>query len=173
MRNNAIIQIYNKIRKYRWCHYRTGKYYSNKNKWFTIPPIIFASATSFVILDDDGGDNSKANHYLSACMSMLSAMISGVSMHLGFHAKSECHLMSATHYDELVTTLEISIKFNKNLSKIEDQIDDEIIKIKRRCKYQIPQWVFNEYKELPDEDKYYYDLLPKQSKNSAIVEINL
>ena len=80
MRNNAIIQIYNKIRKYRWCHYRVGKFYSDKNKWFTIPPIIFASATSFVILDDDGGDNNKANHYLSACLSMITAMLSGVSI---------------------------------------------------------------------------------------------
>ena len=95
-----------KLRKYRWCHNKTSKYYSNRNKLFTIPPIILSSASSFVILENDKSDTT---HYLSAVLSMLSAMLSGVSLHLGFNAKSECHLMSANSYDELITKIDIFI----------------------------------------------------------------
>ena len=48
---------------------------------------------------------------------MLSAMLSGVCLHLGFNAKAECHLMSANSYDELITKIDIFINFNK-LKKI-------------------------------------------------------
>tara|TARA_Y100000389_G_C17317722_1_gene441380 strand:- start:262 stop:771 length:510 start_codon:yes stop_codon:yes gene_type:complete len=157
--NNGVIQIYNKLRKYRWCHFTTGKFYSTRNKWFTIPPIIFASATSFVILDDDG--DGRINHYLSASLSMLTAMISGVSMHLGYNGKSECHMMSGKSYDELITKLEIYIKFKTHkIDEIVKLLEDDMLKIKRNNKFHIPQWVFDEYRELPDEDKYYINLLP-------------
>lgn len=170
---NNIIEIYNKIRKYRWCHYRIGKYYSNKNKCFTIPPIIFSSATSFVILNDHNEKTNMINHYISATLSMLSAMLSGVSMHLGYNAKSECHMMSGCSYDELITKLEIHIKFKTHTSdEIIKLIEEEILKIKRNNKYHIPQWVFDEYKTLPNEDKYYYNLLPSQS-TTHLAETNL
>ena len=170
--NKEIIDFYNKIRKYRWCHYTIGKYYSNKNKFFTIPPIIFASATSFVILNENEENFSKVNHYLGATMSMLGAMLSGVSMHLGYNAKSECHMMSGSSYDELVTKLEMYIKFKTHTdTDIIKKLEEEILKIKRNNKYYIPQWVFNEYKLLEDEDKYYYNLLP--INNSKLQETNL
>tara|TARA_B100000900_G_C20553218_1_gene705648 strand:+ start:976 stop:1488 length:513 start_codon:yes stop_codon:yes gene_type:complete len=169
---NNIIEIYNKARKYRWCHYRIGKYYSTKNKFFTIPPIIFASATSFVILNDNSEKTNMINHYVSATLSMLSAMLSGVSMHLGYNAKYECHMMSGSSYDELVTKLDIYIKFkthsNDEMVKL---IEDEILKIKRTNKYNIPQWVFNEYKNLPNEDKYSYNLIPNSI--TSLTETNL
>ena len=159
---NGIVQIYNKLRKYRWCHFSAGKFYSNRNKWFTIPPIILASATSFVILDDNGENYTRVNHYLGASLSMLTAMLSGVSMHLNYNAKSECHMMSGKSYDELITKLEIYIKF-KTHSKQEiiKIIEEDILKIKRNNKFHIPQWIFDNYRELPDEDKYYFNLLPK------------
>ena len=93
---------------------------------------------------------------------MLTAMLSGVSMHLGYNAKSECHMMSGKSYDELITKLEIYIKFKthgkKEIIKI---IEEDILKIKRNNKFHIPQWIFDNYRELPDEDKYYFNLLPK------------
>ena len=135
-----------KLRKYRWCHNKTSKYYSNRNKLFTIPPIILSSASSFVILENDKSDTT---HYLSAVLSMLSAMLSGVSLHLGFNAKSECHLMSANSYDELITKIDIFIRFkqdNKNEEKkLIEELEERILKIKTCNKYQIPQWVFDEY----------------------------
>jgi hypothetical protein len=159
---NGIIQIYNKLRKYRWCHLTAGKFYSSRNKWFTIPPIIFASATSFVILEDNRTDNTRINHYLSATLSMLTAMLSGVSMHLGYHAKSECHMMSGKSYDELITKLEIYIKFKTHtIEYIIKIIEEDMLKIKRNNKFYIPQWIFDDYRNLSDDDKYYRNLLPK------------
>lgn len=137
-----------KLRKYRWCHNKTSKYYSNRNKLFTIPPIIFASASSFVILENHESDFT---HYFSAILSMMSAMLSGVSLHLGFNAKAECHLMSANSYDELITKIDIFIKFKRNNkeeeNKIISELEERIVKIKTCNKYQIPQWVFNLYEE--------------------------
>jgi hypothetical protein len=169
-----IVDIYNKIRKYRWCHYTLGKFYINKNKLFTIPPIIFASATSFVILNEDG-EESLANHYISAILSMLTAMISGVSMHLGYNAKGECHMMSGSSYDELVTRTELYIKFNytNNNHLFIKTIREELLKIKYNNKYQIPQWVFDEYKKLPDEDKFYHNLLHTRSSSKLLSQNSL
>ena len=169
-----IVDIYNKIRKYRWCHYTIGKFYNNRNKIFTIPPIIFASCTSFVILNE-GDQGDKANHYISAILSMLTAMISGVSMHLGYNAKGECHMMSGSSYDELVTRVELYIKFgdDNNIDQIIKILREELLKIKRNNKYHIPQWVFDEYKKLPDEDKYYYNLLHTRSSTSSTNSPNL
>jgi hypothetical protein len=139
-------ELLNKLRKYRWCHNKTSKFYSNRNKLFTIPPIILSSASSFVILENDQTD---ATHYLSAVLSMLSAMLSGVSLHLGFNAKSECHLMSANSYDELITKIDIFIQFKQDNKeeeqKLIQELEERILKIKTCNKYQIPQWVFNEY----------------------------
>lgn len=140
-------ELLEKLRKYRWCHNKSSKYYSNRNKLFTIPPIIFSSISSFIILEDDGGN--KINHYLSASFSMLTAMLSGVSLHLGFNAKSECHLMSANSYDELITKLDLYLRYKQTEdSNIVNEMEERILKIKGANKYQIPQWVFREYSKL-------------------------
>ena len=148
-----------KLRKYRWCHNKTSKYYSNRNKLFTIPPIILSSASSFVILESHKSD---ATHYLSAVLSMVSAMLSGVSLHLGFNAKSECHLMSANSYDELITKIDIFLKFKQNNKEEEEkligELEERILKIKGCNKYQIPQWVYDLYEE-PNKTQKSYELL--------------
>ena len=145
---NNLTNLLDKLRKYRWCHNHTSKYYSNRNKLFTIPPIIFSSASSFVILEQH---ETSTTHYLSAVLSMLSAMISGVSLHLGFNAKSECHLMSANSYDELITKIDMFIKFKKDDKEEEhrliNELEERILKIKGCNKFQIPQWVYDLYEE--------------------------
>ncbi len=150
-----------KLRKYRWCHNKTSKYYSNRNKLFTIPPIILSSASSFVILENHQSD---ATHYLSAVLSMMSAMLSGVSLHLGFNAKAECHLMSANSYDELITKIDIFLKFKQNNKKEEEklisELEERILKIKGCNKYQIPQWVYNLYDEQHNNNhNHHHELL--------------
>lgn len=150
-----------KLRKYRWCHNKTSKYYSNRNKLFTIPPIILSSASSFVILENH---QSYATHYLSAVLSMMSAMLSGVSLHLGFNAKAECHLMSANSYDELITKIDIFLKFKQNDKKEEEklisELEERILKIKGCNKYQIPQWVYNLYDEQHNNNhNHHHELL--------------
>ena len=142
---NNLEKLLEKLRRYRWCHNKTSKYYSNRNKLFTIPPIIFSSASSFVILESH---ESNATYYTSAVLSMASAMLSGVSLHLGFNAKSECHLMSANSYDELITKIDIFVNFkqgneNESETKLIEEVEERILKIKSNNKYQIPQWVFN------------------------------
>lgn len=151
---NNLIDLLKKMKKYRWCHNRMYKYYSNRNKIFTIPPILFASTSSYLILDEE--DDQKIIRYFSSTLAMLSAMFSGISMHLGYHAKADCHLMSANSYDELITKL----YFMKNLKpqpsneRFEifiEQTEEFILKIKSVNKYQIAQWVYKEYKEYKEE----------------------
>ena len=141
---NNLEKLLEKLRRYRWCHNKTSKYYSNRNKLFTIPPIIFSSASSFVILESH---ESNGTYYASAVLSMASAMLSGVSLHLGFNAKSECHLMSANSYDELITKIDIFINFKQGDDESEKElieyVEERILKIKSNNKYQIPQWVFD------------------------------
>jgi hypothetical protein len=141
-------ELLKKLRKYRWCHNKTSKHYSNRNKLFTIPPIILSTASSFVILENH---KSAFTHYFSALLSMTSAMLSGVSLHLGFNAKAECHLMSANSYDELITKIDIFLKFRQDdkneEEKLISELEDRILKIKTCNKYQIPQWVFESYQE--------------------------
>ena len=153
---NNLEKLLEKLRRYRWCHNKTSKYYSNRNKLFTIPPIIFSSASSFVILESH---ESNATYYTSAVLSMASAMLSGVSLHLGFNAKSECHLMSANSYDELITKIDIFINFkqgdNESEKDLIEYVEERILKIKSNNKYQIPQWVFdlhtNSYTDTNDQ----------------------
>jgi len=148
--SNNLQTLLNKCKKYRWCHNKMYKYYSNRNKIFTIPPILFASASSFLILDEE--DDQKAVRYTSSTFAMLSAMFSGISMHLGYHAKADCHLMSANSYDELITKLYFMLKLRPPPKENEmdiflKQTEEFILKIKSVNKYQIAQWVYNEYKE--------------------------
>ena len=159
---NNLEELLNKLRKYRWCHNTTSKYYSNRNKLFTIPPIIFSTASSFVILEQHETDTT---HYLSAVLSMLSAMLSGVCLHLGFNAKAECHLMSANSYDELITKIDIYIHFKQEKkneeaeTKLIEELEERILKIKGCNKFQIPQWVFNEYKLFEETNKSSHNTL--------------
>jgi hypothetical protein len=145
---NNLEELLEKLRKYRWCHNTTCKYYSNRNKLFTIPPIIFSTASSFVILEQH---ETLTTHYLSAVLSMASAMLSGVSLHLGFNAKAECHLMSANSYDELITKIDIYIHFKQDKkdkeseTKLIEELEERILKIKGCNKFQIPQWVFEKH----------------------------
>jgi hypothetical protein len=145
---NNLTDLLTKLRKYRWCHNHTSKYYSNRNKLFTIPPIIFSTASSFVILEQH---ETPTTHYLSAILSMLSAMLSGVCLHLGFNAKAECHLMSANNYDELITKIDIYITFKQGKegsdseTKLIEELEERILKIKGCNKFQIPQWVFEKH----------------------------
>ena len=156
--------LLDKCKKYRWCHNRMYKYYANRNKIFTIPPILFASASSFLILDEE--DDQKAVRYTSSTFAMLSAMFSGISMHLGYHAKADCHLMSANSYDELITKLYFMLKLRpeptpEKMETFLQQTEEFILKIKSVNKYQIAQWVYLEYKEY------------KKNKNSENIRINI
>tara|TARA_Y100001972_G_C7654009_1_gene329087 strand:- start:1722 stop:2279 length:558 start_codon:yes stop_codon:yes gene_type:complete len=146
--SNNLDKLLIKMKKFRWCHNRMYKYYSNRNKIFTLPPIIFASTSSFLILDEE--DDQNVIKYVSSTLAMLSAMFSGISMHLGYHGKADCHLMSANSYDELITKL----YFMKNLKPepsserfkiFIEQTEEFILKIKGVNKYQIAQWVYEEY----------------------------
>ena len=89
---------------------------------------------------------------------MLSAMVSGVSLHLGLNAKSECHLMSGNSYDELITKIDIYINFKQSKedeeseTRLIEELEERILKIKGCNKYQIPQWVYNEYKQFMEHD---------------------
>ena len=152
-------KLLDKCKKYRWCHNRMYKYYSNRNKIFTIPPILFASASSFLILDEE--DDQKVIRYLSSSFAMLSAMFSGISMHLGYHAKADCHLMSANSYDELITKLYFMLNLKpapspERLEIFIEQTEEYILKIKSVNKYQIALWAYKErvkYKKKKDENK--------------------
>ena len=163
---NNLTNLLTKLRKYRWCHNTTSKYYSNRNKLFTIPPIIFSTASSFVILEQHETDTT---HYLSAILSMSSAMLSGVCLHLGFNAKSECHLMSANSYDELITKIDIYINFKQDkenketATRLIEELEERILKIKGCNKFQIPQWVFNKYKLFKENEEN------EENENNIIV----
>ena len=153
---NNLEDLLEKLRKYRWCHNTTSKYYSNRNKLFTIPPIIFSTASSFVILEQH---ETAATHYLSATLSMMSAMLSGVCLHLGFNAKAECHLMSANSYDELITKIDIFIHFKKDTTdesetRLIEELEERILKIKGCNKFQIPQWVFEKHRIDKENNNY-------------------
>ena len=84
-------------------------------------------------------------------------------------------MMSGSSYDELVTRVELYIKFgdDKNTDQFTKILREELLKIKRNNKYHIPQWVFDEYKKLPDDDKYYYNLLHTRSSISSTNSTNL
>ena len=143
-------KLLSKTKQFRWYHNRMYKYYSNRNKIFTLPPIIFASTSSFLILDEN--DDQNIIRYLSSTLAMLSAMFSGISMHLGYNGKADCHLMSANSYDELITKLYfmLNLKPVPSEERFEiflEQTEEYILKIKSVNKYQIAQWVYKEYNE--------------------------
>lgn len=160
-------KLLDKCKKFRWCHNKMYKYYSNRNKIFTIPPIIFASASSFLILDED--DDQNVIRYFSSSLAMLSAMFSGVSMHLGYHAKADCHLMSANSYDELITKLYFMLNLKPEptedaMNTFLQQTEEFILKIKSVNKYQIAQWVYIGYRDYKEK---------KENAKNEGVKINM
>ena len=152
---DSLNELLYKLRKYRWCHNRMYRYYSHRNKFFTIPPIIFASTSSFVILDEND-KNYTSFKYISAVLSMLSAMFSGLSIHMGYNAKADCHFMSAHSYDELVTKLDFMINYKETNhtehNSMIDKLEENILKIKNANKYQLSGWVYEEFENLTKKD---------------------
>jgi len=171
--NKKLKDLLDKMKKFQWCHNRMYKYYSNRNKVFTLPPIIFASASSFLILDEE--DDQNFIKYFSSTLAMLSAMFSGISMHLGYNGKADCHLMSANSYDELITKLYFMLKIKPEPSPDRMQIfieqtEEYILKIKSVNKYQIANWVYQEYykhkldKHKLNKHKYKYKQIQEQEQ---------
>ena len=174
--NDNLSKLLKKMKKYRWCHNRMYKYYSNRNKIFTLPPIIFASASSFLILDEE--DDQRIIRYFSSTLAMLSAMFSGISMHLGYHAKADCHLMSANSYDELLTKLYFMLKLKPEPSSERfeiflEQTEEFILKIKSVNKYQIAQWVYREYEEYKKEKEKNEEKNGEKNDENCEIKINI
>ena len=83
--------------------------------------------------------------------------------------------MSANSYDELITKIDIFINFKQDTEPEESQtrlieeLEERILKIKGCNKYQIPQWVFNKYKVFIQNESDANDLSESESfVNSSI-----
>ena len=87
---------------------------------------------------------------------MLSAMFSGLSIHMGYNAKADCHFMSAHSYDELVTKLDFMINYKETNhtehNSMIDKLEENILKIKNANKYQLSGWVYEEFENLTKKD---------------------
>ena len=109
---------------------------------------------------------------------MLSAMFSGISMHLGYHAKADCHLMSANSYDELLTKLYFMLKLKPEPSSERfeiflEQTEEFILKIKSVNKYQIAQWVYREYEEYKKEKEKNEEKNGEKNDENCEIKINI
>lgn len=142
-----------------YCEYRrdthqmASKLYQKKNRYFVIPSILLASisgtlsffATSDTVNESDG---QKINLVVGT-LAGLSGLIQSFSAAFKFSAKSEAHQIAMESFDILLNKIRFKIaRGPEGDDKDKDflkMIETEIIDIKHRCKFLVPDVIEKNY----------------------------
>lgn len=132
-------------------HSYSARYYEKKNKWFVFPSIIITSLgslLSFFASSDSISNEDRIRLSLTVgSIGALSGIIQALSNSLRLSKKAESHQTAMESYDLLLNKIRFHIiKNNKSQEeniKFLENIENDIMEIKKRCKYSIPDKIQN------------------------------
>ena len=152
-----IIEIYSMLEDYceikKKTHWMSAKYYEHMERYFIGPSIVISTLSgiaSFLASTEVPGQEGKT--YLSitvGVMASISTLLQSFSNAYGYQAKSECHQNAAESYDQIITSLRFErINPQENCNSVEfiKNIQNQITDTKTRCKYIVPDWIEQEFK---------------------------
>ena len=136
-------KFYKRLKKERFVNNQSSQYYSNLGNRFVIPGIIITGLSSVVsflatssMLDED---EKQGCGVTVGVLTAVATIIQSMSASFGFQLKKDAFATSADIYDSLITKVEFEIcNPNEDFSEFCDNLEQEILKIKKDCKYLAP-----------------------------------
>ena len=136
-------KFYKRLKKERFVNNQSSQYYSNLGNRFVIPGIIITGLSSVVsflatssMLDED---EKQGCGVTVGVLTAVATIIQSMSASFGFQLKKDAFATSADTYDSLITQVEFEIcNPNEDFSEFCDNLEENILKIKKDCKYLPP-----------------------------------
>ena len=132
-------------------HMRVASYYICANKYLLIPILLLGSASGIGSFIASTSYFEEHNIFFTLGVGIAASMntlLQSFSSAFEFSTKAEAHKNATESYDQLVTQIKFE-KMNPD-SKSEvfiSTIEKQILDIKQRCKYTIPDWIEEQYND--------------------------
>lgn len=150
-------KLYENLEKYcnlkRQTHWMCSKYYNSLDRIFLVPSIFlssFSGIASFLstvqTFEDIQTELSIGVGVMASCTTLLQSF----SNAFGFSSKSEAHQNATEAFDQIITKIRFQRVNPKEDLKDTDfiaELESQIIDTKQRCKYVVPEWIEEEYRE--------------------------
>lgn len=134
-------------------HDKASKRFASKNLWFILPSILITALSGiFSFLASSTETDANTSIWLSIVVGILasiSTFLQSFSGAMDFGGKTEGHSSATEEYDNILTVINFEINNPKesleNPYDFYNKIKKEILQIKQKCKYQVPQDINKKY----------------------------
>ena len=145
-------KFYKRLKKERFVNNQSSQYYSNLGNRFVIPGIIITGLSSVVsflatssMLDED---EKQGCGVTVGVLTAVATIVQSMSASFGFQLKKDAFATSADIYDSLITKVEFEIcNPNEDFSEFCNSLEEDILKIKKDCKYLSPLHIHELWKK--------------------------
>ena len=155
--NNDYSKLYENLEKYcnlkRNTHWMCARYYNCLDRYFIIPSILlssFSGIASFLSTVDFFEDYNTGLSVSVGIMASGTTLLQSFSNALGFSSKTEAHQNATEAFDQIITKIRfqrINPKTTVNDSDFITDLESQIVETKQRCKYIVPDWIEEEYRD--------------------------
>lgn len=153
-------------------HFECAEYYSRRNFYLYAPSIFITGASALIsFLSSTSIVPMNYHSTFSIIVGVLtvgSTMIQSFSTNLKYDAKKEANEIAAEEYNKLLTKLQCEI-FQPNEPNFINNLENNILEIKNKCKYFPPQLIYKKYENSLDMSKFYNNL----NNNNIGIENNV
>jgi len=150
--------LLNYLRKNRYTHKKSYKYYRNLSRHLVIPSIIISCLSgigSFLSTNENFADDTKS--YIAVGVGILasfSTAMQSFSTAFSFDQKQEAFQNAANEYDKLVLVIKFeSYQHNECRKEFLKDIKKQIQTVQEKCRYIPPEHVINKWGEKVEEMK--------------------
>jgi len=150
-------KLYENLEKYcnlkRQTHWMCAKYYNSLDRLFLIPSIClssFSGIASFLSSVESFESYQTGVSVGVGIMASCTTLLQSFSNAFGFSTKAEAHQNATESFDQIITKIRFQKVNPKDGVKDTDfitELENQIVETKQRCKYVVPEWVEEEYRD--------------------------
>tara|TARA_Y100000591_G_scaffold292717_1_gene280152 strand:+ start:187 stop:1221 length:1035 start_codon:yes stop_codon:yes gene_type:complete len=150
-------KLYENLEKYcnlkRQTHWMCAKYYNSLDRVFLIPSICLSSFSGIASFLSSVESFESYQTELSVgvgIMASCTTLLQSFSNAFGFSTKAEAHQNATESFDQIITKIRFQKVNPKDGVKDTDfitELENQIVETKQRCKYVVPEWVEEEYRD--------------------------
>ena len=150
-------KLYEVLEKYcnlkRQTHWMCARYYNKLDRIFLIPSILlssFSGVASFLSSVESFSDYQTELSIGVGIMASCTTLLQSFSNAFGFSSKDEAHQNATEAFDQIITKIRFQrINPKEDLKDTEfiQELENQIIETKQRCKYVVPDWIEEEYRD--------------------------
>lgn len=150
-------KLYESLEKYcnlkRRTHWMCARYYNQLDRVFLIPSILlssFSGIASFLSSVESFEEYQTELSVGVGVMASCTTLLQSFSNAFGFSSKNEAHQNATEAFDQIITKIRFQrINPKEDLKDTEfiNELENQIIETKQRCKYIVPDWIEEEYRD--------------------------